>query len=131
MKKVLFIAYLYPPIFNSGTRRSLEFVNHLPDHGWRPTVLTLADPDPADTDATLLDEVRPGTRIERVPLFSAHLGRKLGALLKRWVDPARVAAAVDWRVRRYWNVPDITACGAPLAVDRAGQLHAEEGYDAI
>jgi glycosyltransferase involved in cell wall biosynthesis len=131
MKKVLVIAYLYPPIFNSGTRRSLEFVNHLPDHGWTPTVLTVANPDPAYCDPTLDAEVRPGTRIERAPLWSEHIGQKIGALLGRWFDPARVAAAVAWRVHRFWNVPDTSACWAPLAVKRAVELHAAEGFDAI
>lgn len=131
MKKVLVIAYLYPPIFNSGTRRSLEFVNHLPDHGWSPTVLTVANPDPAYTDPTLLDEVRAGTRVERAPLWSEHIGRKAGTLLARWLDPGRVAAAMQWRVHRFWNVPDTSACWAPLAVARARSLHAEEGFDAI
>jgi glycosyltransferase involved in cell wall biosynthesis len=131
MKKVLVIAYLYPPIFNSGTRRSLEFVNHLPDHGWTPTVLTVANPDPAYCDSTLLDEVRPGTRVERVPLWSEHIGRKLGARVARWLDPERVAAAIQWRVHRFWNVPDTSACWAPLAIQRAVALHAAEGFDAI
>jgi glycosyltransferase involved in cell wall biosynthesis len=131
MKKVLVIAYLYPPIFNSGTRRSLEFVNHLPDHGWTPTVLTVANPDPAYCDSTLLDEVRPGTRVERAPLWSDHIGRKIGTLLARWLDPERVAAAIQWRVHRFWNVPDASACWGPMAVKRAVELHAQEGFDAI
>jgi glycosyltransferase involved in cell wall biosynthesis len=131
MKKVLVIAYLYPPIFNSGTRRSLEFVNHLPDHGWEPTVLTVDNPDPAYCDPTLLAEVRAGTRIERAPLWSEHAGRKLGRWLARWANPARVAAAVQWRIHRFWNVPDTTACWAPMAVARALALHAEHKFDAI
>jgi glycosyltransferase involved in cell wall biosynthesis len=131
MKKVLVIAYLYPPIFNSGTRRSLEFVNHLPDHGWTPTVLTVDNPDPAYCDPTLLAEVRPGTQVERAPLWSEHAGRTLGRWLRRWADPGRVAAALQWRVQRFWNVPDTSACWAPLAVARAVALHAEHKFDAI
>jgi glycosyltransferase involved in cell wall biosynthesis len=131
MKKVLVIAYLYPPIFNSGTRRSLEFVNHLPDHGWTPIVLTVANPDPAYCDSTLLDEVRPGTRVERAPLWSEHIGRVAGAWLARWLDPGQVAAAIQWRVHRFWDVPDTSACWAPMALKRALELHAKEGFDAI
>lgn len=40
MRKVLFLAYLFPPIVNSGTRRSLAFANNLPDCGWKPLVLS-------------------------------------------------------------------------------------------
>ena len=76
MRRVLFIAYLFPPVANSGTRRSLAFANHLPDLGWEPLVLT-CDPEPrAPLDAELLAEVRPGTHIERVPLQSRLQARR-------------------------------------------------------
>jgi glycosyltransferase involved in cell wall biosynthesis len=131
MKTVLVIAYLYPPIFNSGTRRSLEFVNHLPDHGWSPTVLTVDSPDPKACDASLLDEVRPGTRIERAPLWGRHMGPKIAAPLRRLVDPQRLAGAIEWRVRRFWNVPDECASWIPMAVAHALRLHARQPFDAI
>lgn len=131
MKRVLAIAYLYPPIFNSGTRRSLEFVNHLPDHGWTPTVLTVDSPDPASCDASLLDEVRPGTRIERAPLWTRHMAPRIAARFARLVDPQRLAGALEWRVRRLWNVPDECASWIPMAVAHALRLHAQEPFDAI
>lgn len=131
MKKVLVIAYLYPPIFNSGTRRSLEFVNHLPDHGWTPTVLTVDSPDPASCDASLLDEVRPGTRIERAPLWTRHMAPRFAARFASLIDPQRLAGALEWRVRRWWNVPDECASWIPMAVQHALRLHAQEPFDAI
>jgi hypothetical protein len=131
MKKVLVLAYLYPPIFNSGTRRSLEFVNHLPDNNWTPTVLTVADPEPHDCDPALLAEVRPGTRIERVPLWSSHIARKAGALFGRLADSERIAAGLEWRIRRCLNVPDACASWVPMAVRRAVELHRAAPFDAI
>ncbi|OON59508.1 hypothetical protein B0920_24350 [Massilia sp. KIM] len=131
MKKVLVIAYLYPPIFNSGTRRSLEFVNHLPDCGWTPLVLTLDNPNPAECDPALLAEVRAGTRIERAPMWSAQFGARIGRMLAPLLPAERVAGAIDWRLRRAWNVPDGAAAWAPSAVERALALHAAEGFDAI
>lgn len=131
MKKVLVIAFLYPPIFNSGTRRSLEFVNHLPDSGWEPTVLTVANPSPKECDNSLLDEVRPGTKIVRVPLWGAHIGAKIGAALGFLWNKQKIADGVAWRVRRYWNVPDDCASWVPMAVAEARRLHAEQPFDAI
>lgn len=131
MKKVLVIAFLYPPIFNSGTRRSLEFVNHLPDNGWEPTVLTVANPSPGECDDSLLDEVRPGTKIVRVPLWGAHIGAKIGAALGFLWDKQRIADGIAWRVRRWWSVPDECASWVPMAVAQARRLHAEEPFDAI
>jgi hypothetical protein len=70
MRRVLLSAYLFPPIRNSGTRRSFAFAKQLLACGWDPIVLSWL-PDPhARLDPELLTEVRAGTRVERVPLLS-------------------------------------------------------------
>jgi glycosyltransferase involved in cell wall biosynthesis len=130
MKNVLVVAYLYPPIFNSGTRRTLEFVN-LPDTGWIPTVLTVANPDPRECDDTLLAEVRPGTRIERAPLMINEIARKIAGWLSPLVDAQRMEKAIEWRLHKLWRLPDATASWAPAAVEKAIALHAAAPFDAI
>ncbi len=41
MKKVLMIAFHYPPFSGgSGIHRTLKFSKYLPDFGWQPIVLT-------------------------------------------------------------------------------------------
>ena len=40
MKKVLFIAYNYPPGGGSGVQRGAKFARYLPDYGWEPIILT-------------------------------------------------------------------------------------------
>ena len=43
MRKVLMVAYHYPPWSGgSGIHRTLKFTKYLPDHGWQPIVLTAA-----------------------------------------------------------------------------------------
>src|SRR5215475_2442519 len=42
MRRILFIAYAYPPCGGAGVQRSAKFVRYLPEHGWLPTVLTVA-----------------------------------------------------------------------------------------
>ena len=44
MKKVLFIAYYFPPIGGGGVQRSVKFVKYLPDLGYLPVVLTCTRP---------------------------------------------------------------------------------------
>ena len=131
MKRVLFIAYLYPPVANSGTRRSLEFVNHLPDLGWEPIVLTIANPPTRDCEPDLLNEVRPGTRIERTPLVSESVSHSIAHVLKRFVDPNRLAPGIEWRIRRMWQVPDEGAMWRGSAIRRALRIFQETGFDAI
>lgn len=131
MRRVLFIAYLFPPIANSGTRRSLSFVNHLPDQGWEPLVLTVADPAPRLCDPALLAEVRPGTRVERAPLGSTVAARRLA----RWLAPAgrreQLASGLDWRLAQWAQVPDEVAAWYPQAVRRGVELHRELGFDLV
>lgn len=126
MRRVLFIAYLYPPIANSGTRRSLAFANHLPDRGWEPLVLTLEPEPQAPLDAELLAEVRPGTRVERVALQSRLRARRWAG----WLGE-RAVEALAWRLRARANVPDEAASWFVPAVERGVALHDSVGFDAI
>lgn len=130
MRRVLFIAYLYPPIANSGTRRSIEFVNHLPDTGWTPTVLTVADPPPAVCDPTLLDDIRPGICVERAPLVTDLWANHLS----RWVPAScqqRVRDGLQWRLKRLFTFPDGVAAWRQPAVKRALALHQEHPFDLV
>jgi hypothetical protein len=130
MRSLLFIAYMYPPFANSGTRRSLEFANHLPDYGWRPTVLTLAQPKPRDTDERLLDEVREGTRVLRVPHASERWARRL-SLLAPARHRERVAQGLAWRLDSLCALPDDAGAWRREAVAAAVQAHRETPFDAI
>lgn len=70
MKKVLFIAYYFPPIGGSGTQRPVKFVKYLPQFGWQPYVLSTDRPygDGAEGhDETLLADIPPTVRVWRVP----------------------------------------------------------------
>ena len=43
MKRVLMVAYHFPPLAgSSGIQRTLRFVQQLPSFGWQPLVLTAA-----------------------------------------------------------------------------------------
>ena len=80
MRRVLFIAFLFPPIVNSGTRRSLSFANRLPEFGWQPLVLA-CEPDASEAGSgALLAEVREGTSVARVPLASRSQADAVSAL---------------------------------------------------
>jgi glycosyltransferase involved in cell wall biosynthesis len=100
-RRVLFIAFYFPPDGGGGTQRTLKFCKYLPAMGWRPIVLA---PPPRDhrgqwtpRDASLLDEVGPEVVVERVPIdpdppsgWAAELPRLDEA--HRWLEPAAEAA---------------------------------------
>lgn len=45
MKKVLIIAYFYPPIGEIGVLKTLKLTKYLPDFGWEPHVITVKNRD--------------------------------------------------------------------------------------
>ena len=130
MRRVLFIAYLFPPIANSGTRRSLSFANHLPDLGWDPLVLTCDAARSTALDPHLLEEVRPSTRIARAPLACQTRAERIG----RWVPPRwrqNVIKGLAWRFQARCSVPDDVASWLEPAVKEGVKLFESDGFDVI
>ncbi|MDZ4722487.1 MAG: glycosyltransferase [candidate division Zixibacteria bacterium] len=65
MKKVLIIAYDFPPARTSGVYRPLKFAKYLPDFGWQPIILTVKNPPKGSFDESLLAELGQNTPIYR------------------------------------------------------------------
>jgi glycosyltransferase involved in cell wall biosynthesis len=70
MKRVLLLAYYFPPIGGAGAQRPVKFVRHLPGLGYEPIVVT----GPGDSigrwtpaDETLTADIPPETQVVRVP----------------------------------------------------------------
>jgi len=71
-KKVLFIAYIFPPLARAGVHRSVRFARYLPELGWDLTVLTLAEPyypPQSPIDRNLLEKIPPEVKIAATPVF--------------------------------------------------------------
>lgn len=68
-KKVLVIAYYWPPSAGSGVQRWLKFVKYLRLYGWEPVVYTPLNPDFDIKDNRLLDEIPSDIRILKQPIF--------------------------------------------------------------
>ena len=85
MKKVLIIAYYWPPSAGSGVQRWLKFVKYLRNYGWEPIVYTPENPDFDLKDEKLLKEIPEGIQILKRPIFepfqlySKLTGQKAGA----------------------------------------------------
>ena len=87
MRRVLFLAYYFPPIGGAGVQRSVKFARYLPENGWESVVVT--GPGAAagrwtPRDATLEEELPEGIEVARVagqepPAASGWEGR-----LERW-----------------------------------------------
>jgi len=131
MKRVLFLAYLFPPIANSGTQRPLKFVKYLADNGWEPIVLTAAHFHGQPIDPSLLDEIPKGIRVERVPMLNEQLGDLISATLGDTALGARLGDAVRWRVQARRRSPDLYASWLPTALRASKKIFRDTGFDAV
>lgn len=94
MKKLLMIAYHFPPLAgSSGIQRTLRFVQHLPKFGWDPVVLSAHPRAYERCDSDLLKEIPTNTRVERAQAWDtarhfSFRGRYLGTMAQpdRWIS---------------------------------------------
>ena len=64
-RKVLIIAYRFPPAGGGGVQRTLKFVKYLPLFGWEPVVLTVKPWGLELRDDTMLQEIPKDIKIYR------------------------------------------------------------------
>ncbi|MEE9448701.1 MAG: glycosyltransferase [Ignavibacteriaceae bacterium] len=64
-KKVLFIAYLFPPVGGGGVQRSSKFVKYLPEFEWQPLVLTVKEPYDFYRDDSLMNDLGKDIKVYR------------------------------------------------------------------
>ena len=84
VRRVLFLAYLFPPTGGGGVQRSLKFVKYLPKSGWMPTVLTVRPIAYYVYDPDLLNEVP----------------REVDLIRTESADPLRLTAALSPKTLR-------------------------------
>ncbi|MDE2956444.1 MAG: glycosyltransferase [Bacteroidota bacterium] len=129
MRRVLVIAYYFPPMGLSGVQRIAGFVRHLPACGWEPTVLTVRPAGYFAYDESLLDPLKEtGVRVIRTrSLDPTRLFRKRRVVaLPRESARRRLAGISEWVF-----VPDNKIGWLPFALAAGGQLVKEFSFDAI
>jgi glycosyltransferase involved in cell wall biosynthesis len=140
-RRVLVLAYFFPPLGGAGVQRSLKFVKYLPEHGFAPTVITTSSRRYQVHDDSLTAEIPPGTRVVRavdipLPTWFAGVLRRLGlrraAAVASWPDIslgwAVAAAWKGWREIRRERPDVILTSSAPYSAHLAGwALHRMTG----
>ena len=140
-KKVLVIAYHFPPGGGPGVQRVLKHVTYLREFGWTPIVLTVKDGDFPARDESLLDKIPSDVRVERVPIIEPYdiyrkfMGRK-GAAVDVNVNKSSDQRS-GWKerlsefIRATFFIPDARIGWLRAATARAVELINEEGIQAI
>lgn len=140
MRRLLFIAYYFPPDGGAGTQRSLKFCKYLPENGWSPTVLTrearrqrgIWDPE----DQSFLGELPSDVKIVRVSSNrdSSRWGGKLPGLSSSDISAAYLqafyGAAAQLLKDRHFDAVFVTM--SPFGLARVGaRLHSDFGVPVV
>lgn len=119
-RRVLVLAYFFPPLGGAGVQRTLKFVRYLEPLGWDATVVTTRSRHYPARDPSLLADVPPTTRIIRTRAWP--LANWVGAVLYH-LGLRRLHAWVTW--------PDQGKGWAPFAFLTALRAARREQPDAI
>ena len=128
-RRVLVIAYYFPPMGLSGVQRIARFVKYLPDFGWEPTVLTIRPGGYFAFDTSLSDELAQ---------------RRIDVSRTRSIDPTRLfgrraTVSMPKETRRkaiselsqWFMLPDNKIGWLPFALREGNRLMTEQHFDAV
>ncbi len=108
-RRVLMLAYFFPPLGGGGVQRTLKHVKYLPDEGFDAIVVTTRFGWSPMRDPTLGEEVRPETVVIRAPELPLQLVKwGLGRALRRTGLPSHLTAYVGWPDEMAGWVPGAT-----------------------
>lgn len=71
-RRVLIIAYYWPPSGGSGVQRWHKFAKYLPSNGWSPVVYTPSNPEYPALDPSLESEVPDSVEVIRRPILEPY-----------------------------------------------------------
>ncbi|MBW2003222.1 MAG: glycosyltransferase [Deltaproteobacteria bacterium] len=114
-KRILIIAYYFPPLSGPGVQRPLKFVKYLPEFSWEVFVLTVKNPYWYYAhDPFLLQDVPSSVQIKRSVLIKVDI---IGELFKR-IGLRRLG----YFFNKYCLLPDETIGWLPSSLVKAIQM---------
>jgi hypothetical protein len=72
LKKVLYIAYYWPPCGGIGVVRNLKFVKYFRQHGWEPIIYAPENASYPIIDPSTLKDLPDGVEIVKTPIFEPY-----------------------------------------------------------
>ncbi len=128
-RRVLVVAYYFPPMGLSGVQRTLKFVKYLPQFGWHPTVLTVDPVAYFANDESLLDDLT-NRQVQIVRTAAAGPG-KMFARKEVVKLPSERTRKFLSRVSDTFFLPDNKIGWKRKAVAKGLALHKETPFDLI
>ncbi|MFH1422779.1 MAG: hypothetical protein ABIH42_08730 [Planctomycetota bacterium] len=123
-KKVIFVAYYFPPIGGGLSQRAVGFTRYLPQYNWSPEVI--AAPSNTDVlyyDENLLQSIPETINVHRIKCYYAS---KLHFFSKK----VKLARLLHF-IRRPFLMPDAVNGWAKKAGEFAAKLASNQHIDAV
>jgi glycosyltransferase involved in cell wall biosynthesis len=98
LRRVLLLAYYFPPLGGAGVQRAVKFAKYLPESGWQPTVLTTRSIVYRARDPSLADELPPGLKVVRAREPRGAMGPAVVLQKLGLTRASRIAAFPDHAV---------------------------------
>ncbi|MBN9312609.1 MAG: glycosyl transferase family 1 [Chryseobacterium sp. 39-10] len=138
-KKVLIIAYYWPPAGGPGVQRWLKFTKYLPDFGWEPTVFIPENPSYPIVDETLEKDVSKDLHVIKTKIWEPYqLAEIFGKDNKKFkAGQFDVGENQSWKsklsiwVRGNFFIPDARVFWVKPSVDFLKKFLRENHYDAL
>ena len=131
MKKLLIVAYVFPPIAYAGTFRTLRICNHLARKGYEISVLTIKVQNDLSNDFSLLKSIDKEVKIYRTVTFDPWrwyqkykprlLKRRLGRYINKLVSIFII----------FVSQPDHMVFWVPIAVIKALDIMKKQRIDLV
>jgi len=134
-KKVLILAYYFPPLGMGGVQRVTKFVKYLPLFGWKPFVLTVKEADYWAKDYSLLNELSSEAEVIRTgsldPLRISFVFRAVFGKGQREGEPVRGKSVGRSKLSSWLFFPDSKIGWLPFALMKGLFLCRKEKFDLI
>ncbi len=139
MRRVLFIAYSFPPCSGGGVMRARAFAKYLPQHGWQPIVLTVDDQYYLShtRDEALMTELAADLAVYRTKSLeprsklASNFKSSVYGLQKQRKFFDRLIKPVLRQVYHSFIIPDEHILWLPYAIRTGLQLITQHNIDAI
>ncbi len=130
-KKILIIAYVFPPIAYAGTYRTLRLCKHLLQLNYDITVLTIAEQPDLHNDFSLLGRISEKIKIVRTWTIDPWRSyQKVKATLVKFPG-GRLLNKVFSRIIYLFSLPDHMIGWVPFALPVAIKLDRREKFDIV
>ena len=139
MRKILVIAYYWPPAGGPGVQRWLKFVKYLPDFGFEPIVYVPENPSYPIMDEKLVSEIPGSVKILKKPIrepysWASLLSKKKTKTISSGIikekDPSFMEKILLW-IRGNFFIPDARKLWVNPSISYLAKVIADEGIQTI